>query len=127
MKMAVTRGSINVPVTGLAGKTHVKVSVYYAKGGTNLWSGKGEPRGFWASITPIAISPEGYESMLIGDSAGMRVFLAPSARFNAKALAARAPRVLDAAPSIAGAIAAGDKDNAAAFARAAAGYTGMTS
>lgn len=130
--MASDRHSVNVPMPasyvpapGAIPRTHIRIDVYYSKGGLNYFSGGSEPRGYWLSATPIEVHDGGGFGMLMGDKMGTRIFLSPAARLNAKALAALADRVLPMAPSIAGAIAAGDKDNAAALARSAAAYTGM--
>ncbi len=131
--MASDRHSVNVPMPasyvaapGSIPRTHIRIDVYYSKGGTNLFSGRGEPRGYWLSATPIEVHDGGGFGMLIGDKMGSRIFLTPATRLNAKALAVLADRVLPLAPSIAEAIAIGDKANAAALARSAAAYTGMT-
>lgn len=35
------------------GITHIKCEVYYSLGGYNVWTGKQEPRGYYASVSPV--------------------------------------------------------------------------
>lgn len=63
--------------------THMKVEVFYSKGGTSMFSGNSEPRGYWASFTPVRVN-DGSVSYLLFAKGGGKVFLAPAARFSAK-------------------------------------------
>lgn len=33
--------------------THLRMELYYSKGGTNVWNSKTEPRGYYMSISPV--------------------------------------------------------------------------
>jgi len=39
--------------SGLKGATHLEISTYYTKGGTNYFSGNPVPRGYYLSVKPV--------------------------------------------------------------------------
>lgn len=63
--------------------THIKVEVYYSKGGMNYFAGTNEPRGIWVSVSPVTRS-ENSESY-IGFS-GTKKHLLDMNRFSQKTL-----------------------------------------
>ncbi len=90
--------------------THINVSVYYSKGGSNFFSGGTDKRGYWASWGPVEVKDNGCVSQILGK--GGRVLLAEVARFNQKHLAAWGEKVMPLKERIAEAYVSGD--NAAA-------------
>lgn len=61
--------------------THLEISVYYSKGGTNYLTYKTEPRGFYLSVTPV--KKDGVcVSHILG--AGIKKLIAPANRYSAK-------------------------------------------
>lgn len=60
------------------------LEVYYNEGGTSMFSGREQPRGFYLSVTPCEIH-DGFRSFVIGR--GLKLFLEKAARFNQKRLA----------------------------------------
>ena len=116
--------STNVPTDKLADATHLKVSVFYNKGGINYFTYKTEPGGYWASVRPITVEVgERFTSekfMMFGDDRGFKVFLGPAARFNRKMLDRLAATILPQAEVLAGLLAEGNKPAVAAALRVGA-------
>lgn len=61
--------------------THIKISVYYSKGGTNYFTYKQEPGAIWASVGPVT-KKDGMESCILGK--GLKTVLEPATRLNRK-------------------------------------------
>lgn len=67
--------------------THIKLSLYYALGGANYFTGQQDPRGFNVSVSVVTREDKGAyssESQMLGE--GYRMQLEPAKRFNAKKL-----------------------------------------
>ena len=62
--------------------THIKISVYYSKGGTNFYTYKQEPGAIWASISPVMRKGDGIETCILGK--GIKCILEPATRLNRK-------------------------------------------
>lgn len=73
--------------------THVEIAVCYRKGGTNMFSGTIEPRGYEAMINPVTVK-DGMVSFLLGNNTGGRAFVEAAGKFNAKRLEDLAARIL---------------------------------
>ena len=43
--------------------THLKAEIYYSLGGTNVFTYKNEPRGYYMSISPVTRENKGYCTM----------------------------------------------------------------
>lgn len=69
--------------TGTTGKI-VKAEVYYNKGGVNFYNGQTNSRGIYVSLTPVTMTPEGYEQWELGG--GICACIKTLPRFNTKAL-----------------------------------------
>jgi len=69
--------------------THLKVEVYYDKGGTNVWHGTTEPRGYWLSLGAVTVHDDHItETIALGaDGFGKRIFLKGAPSFSAKRFA----------------------------------------
>jgi len=67
----------------------IRGEVYYSRGGANYFSGGNDPRGYWFSVQPVRITPEGYQSFIMGS--GHRKFIKEAKRFSDKELAAVMP------------------------------------
>ncbi len=65
------------------GSTHLDVSVYYSLGGMNYFSGRGEERGFYLSVTPVK-KEHGMVSYEM--FTGIKMFIHPANRFSEKQL-----------------------------------------
>ena len=64
--------------------THLKVSLYYSKGGMNYFTGTNERRGIWLSVSPVTrtVYPEGGSSEGYTAFTGVKECLKEMARFN---------------------------------------------
>lgn len=89
-----------------ASHTHLKIETYYSKGGSNVWHGTQEPRGYWLSLGAVEVKPRepgdavGWisETISLGpDGFGRRIFLLDAKAFHAKkfaeVIAALAPHI----------------------------------
>ncbi len=68
---------------------HVKMTVYYSKGGYNYFTSETNRRGYYVSITPVTIHfrDSGFmseESVLMGGDSGGKLLIEETTRFNAK-------------------------------------------
>lgn len=63
--------------------THVRLEVFYNKGGINYFTGKTEPRGYWLSALPVK-ETEHFTSTIPTD--GVKQFLEEANRFSQKKL-----------------------------------------
>lgn len=64
----------------------LKITVYYAKGGVNYFTGKAEKRGYWLSVTPVEIRQGvGYQSESYMAFSGYKQFLLEVGRQSNKA------------------------------------------
>ena len=80
-----------IPVES-GGATHVKVQVYYSKGGMNYFSGTVEKRGIYLSVSPVRVSEgDGYVSEEYTAFSGVKELLEECARYNAKRFDATEP------------------------------------
>lgn len=65
--------------------THLKVELYYTKGGMNYFTGKTEARGIFLSVTPVKRSTDGkYASESYTAFTGIKKHVLDMARFNQK-------------------------------------------
>lgn len=108
-----TELSVRVPTTLLPDANHLKVSVFYDKGGINYFNYKDEARGYWASVNPVTVSTDGPFTtetyhMVMSNPMSFKVFLAPATRLNRKTLTALANKVLPLAETLVAPLAAGD-------------------
>lgn len=72
--------------------THVKVLLYYTKGGMNYFTSKVEARGIYLSVTPVEISGgNGYTSESYTAFSGIKQIVLETARYNAKFFDAYVP------------------------------------
>jgi hypothetical protein len=71
----------STPKPGFDAATHIKISVYYSKGGTNYFTYKEEPSAIWAGISPVT-RKGGIESFILGK--GLKISLEPATRLNRK-------------------------------------------
>ena len=71
--------------------THLKVSVYYSKGGANYFNYNNEPSAIWCSISPIERKPDGTQSMML--FSGGKFQVEPATRLNQKKVAEAFERV----------------------------------
>jgi hypothetical protein len=69
--------------------THLKIDIYYSKGGTNVWHGTTEPRGYWLSLGAVEVRENSIIETLSlrSDGFGKRIFLKGAASFSAKRFA----------------------------------------
>ena len=69
--------------------THLKVEIYYSKGGSNVWHGTTEPRGYWLSLGAVEVHEDHITETLslARDGFGIRIFLKGAASFSAKRFA----------------------------------------
>lgn len=67
--------------------THVRIDVSFNGGGLNYFSGGYEKKGYQVTFNPVAIDG-GWESCIVGDRRGIRVFVVAAPRFDARRLAA---------------------------------------
>jgi hypothetical protein len=67
------------------GERFLVVELYYAKGGPNYFSGGTDPRGYWISVIPTTVTPDGVRSFAL--TAGVRALIEPAARFSPKRFA----------------------------------------
>lgn len=81
------------------GENALSVTVGYKKGGTNMFSGNDEPRGYEVSLHAVK-RENGSTSFLIGGGFGRRFFLAPAPRFDAKKLDAVNAAILPRLPEL---------------------------
>ncbi len=109
-----------IPTDAFKGCTHIQVSVDYRKGGTNVFHGNQEARGYELIVQAVGIEQhEGYRSVTFAlfSTPGMRMLLVPAARLDRKKLA----KIQDAIRPHADAIAQGliqlDKPRIAAIAQ----------
>lgn len=108
-----TELSVRVPTTLLPDANHLKVSVFYDKGGLNYFNYKDEARGYWASVNPITYKVDGpfavetYHAVMT-NAMSFKVFLAPATRLNRRTLKALADKVLPLAETLVAPLAAGD-------------------
>ena len=65
----------------LKGATHLEVSVYYALGGSNYFSGGTTPRGYYLSVRPVT---RGHNSVSFDLFSGYSKLLLETNRFSAK-------------------------------------------
>lgn len=89
----------------------IAIEIYYSRGGTNMFSGGGEPRGIWLSINPVTLTRRG-TAMLLGDVRGVRAHLVTLKMASDKKLVAVATVLDDIMPE-AGEIAVRDGSRAA--------------
>lgn len=70
-------------INDLSGYTHLRISVYYHLGGTNLFSGGSESRGYYLSVTPVTKNgiTESYTLF-----SGLKQFIMGANRFSQKQL-----------------------------------------
>ena len=68
----------------LKGATHLEVSVYYTKGGTNYFSGGTIPSGYYVSVTPVT---KGNGTISFAMFTGRKRFLFETARYTDKQFA----------------------------------------
>lgn len=62
------------------------VDIYYSLGGMNYFNYKNEPRGYYASITPVKVKQyEGYSTTEFGAFSGIKTFLLECKRKSTKA------------------------------------------
>jgi hypothetical protein len=79
-----------------SGGTHLKVQLYYNKGGMNYFTGRSEARGVYLSVTPVSVSKgEGYSSESCTAFSGFKKLLFECARFNAKQFESYVPAQAD--------------------------------
>lgn len=72
--------------------THIKVVLYYTKGGINYFTCKVEARGIYLSVTPVEVSNgKGYTSESYTAFSGIKQILHETARYNAKFFDAYVP------------------------------------
>jgi hypothetical protein len=105
--------SVRVPTTLLPDATHLKVSVFYDKGGLNYFNYKDEARGYWASVHPVTFKVDGPFAVetfhaVMSNPMSFKVFLAPATRLNRRTLTALADKVLPLAETLVAPLAAGD-------------------
>lgn len=83
------RHSSYIPTDTLGGDhTHLKIDIYYDKGGSNVWHGTTEPRGYWLSLGAVTVHEDHItETIALGDGFGRRIFLKGAASFSAKRFA----------------------------------------
>jgi hypothetical protein len=68
-----------------SGATHLKVELYYSKGGMNYFSGRSEQRGVYLSVSPVSVTKgDGYSSETYTAFSGVKKLMYECARFNAK-------------------------------------------
>ena len=67
------------------GKEHeyIEVSVYYEKGGRNMFTSRNEPRGFWLSVSKVQ-KEENWTKRFLFE--GRKMFLLEVKRFSQKAM-----------------------------------------
>lgn len=67
------------------GKEHeyIEVSVYYKKGGRNMFTSRNEPRGFWLSVSKVQKGENWTKRFLFE---GRKMFLMEVKRFSQKAM-----------------------------------------
>src|ERR1700730_2142728 len=81
---------IRLPVQETENATHVEIDVDYSKGGTNWYSGREEPRGFYVHVRSLAIRG-GMTSFVLGN--GYKRLLETAPRLNRKRLEALSEEV----------------------------------
>ena len=65
--------------------THVKVQLYYSKGGMNYFTGKAEARGYYVSVSPVKIEVrDGWRSETTSAFSGIKECVREVSRFNQK-------------------------------------------
>lgn len=71
------------PITSGQGCTHIKIELYYSKGGMNHFTSRSEARGLYVSVQPVTISDR-----IISFSAfsGVKQHVKPMKAFSQKAL-----------------------------------------
>ena len=62
---------------------YIEVSVYYKKGGENMFTSREEPRGFWVSVSKVQ-KGDGWTKRLAFE--GRKMFLLEVKRFSQKAM-----------------------------------------
>lgn len=91
--------------------THVKVEVWYSKGGLSYFTYENEPRGYSVSVKAVVLEDgphfKSERFMLFGN--GWKFHLKDATRFNAKTLAKVAGVVMPKAPELAYAFATDDR------------------
>ncbi|MEI7837318.1 MAG: hypothetical protein WCK05_13035 [Planctomycetota bacterium] len=75
------------------GKTTLDVELRYDLGGSNMFSGRSEPRGYYLSVSPITRSHDGNWKSYSGFS-GVKQCVQPATRFSKRELALLAQFVL---------------------------------
>src|SRR3972149_5083109 len=79
------RRILNLLPVKTGGATHVKIELYYSKGGMNYFSGRPERRGFYVNVTPVSRSQgNGYVSETTSAFSGIKDCVLEQARFNQK-------------------------------------------
>lgn len=86
----------NGSVTDREGKTHkcnyLSCEVYYSLGGYNGFTGKNEGRGYYISVSPVTITPDGLVSYTL--FSGVKKLVVPCNR-KSKGKAEEAERIFD--------------------------------
>lgn len=72
----------------IEGEKHLKVEIYYSKGGMNYFNYKVEPRGYWLSVSPVEVTRSGSGVTMESYAAfsGKKVFLLEVKRQSDKAM-----------------------------------------
>lgn len=67
--------------------THIKVELYYTKGGMNYFSGKTDARGLYLSVSPVSISSgDGYTTETYSAYSGVKRHVHEMSRFSQSTL-----------------------------------------
>ena len=72
--------------SGSPGTDVLITEVFYAKGGTSMFSGNNEPRGYWLAVRIETKHDDGTRGFMLF-TGGVKAFLEPAARFSEKRLA----------------------------------------
>lgn len=65
--------------------THLKIQLYYSKGGMNYFSGTTERRGIYLSVSPVSVfQGNGYTTETYTGFSGVKELVEECARFNPK-------------------------------------------
>jgi hypothetical protein len=74
-------------LVGYKGVNTLLIRLNYNKGGMNYFNHRSEPRGIYISVTPLKVENRGgYVMETYVAYSGVKDFILPQARFNAKAL-----------------------------------------
>ena len=111
---------VSVPITPGTfpeepGANHLKLTVFYTKGGLNYFNYKNEPGGYYFSARPVEVDTSGpfkteKYTMIVSNKTAFKTLLGGGARFNRKTLDALWAKILPEVASLTGLISGGARD-----------------